>query len=60
MIDPSLLPKVTLFGCCDCCVAAHKMKHSDPCGKHQRTEAAEAKRARRKRNVTTVETTEAL
>lgn len=55
-MDTSLLPKVTLFGCCECCVAEHKMPHADPCGRHQRAEAAEAKRDRRRRKpVETVE-----
>jgi hypothetical protein len=49
-------PNVTLFACCACCVAGHEMRHADPCGKHQRAEAAEAKKARRtRRPVETVE-----
>jgi hypothetical protein len=53
--------KITLFGCCSCCVAPHTMRHSDPCGIHQRAEKAEAARARRARKpVETVETVDAL
>jgi hypothetical protein len=60
-METTLLPTVTLFGCCECCVPGHTMKHAEPCGKHQRAEAAAAKKAKRtRRTVETVETTEAL
>lgn len=33
-----------MFGCCDCCVAAHQAGHADACQKHQRAEGAAADR----------------
>ena len=56
-IAPHLLPEVTLYPCCECCVAVHTVKHQEHCGKHQR--GLVPKRTRRRR-VDTIETTEAL
>lgn len=52
-IAESLASKVTLFGCCACCVKPHAMPHADGCARHQRAEVAESKRKTR-RPVTTV------
>lgn len=57
-IPEHLLPKVTMYPCCDCCVAEHKMPHAEHCGKHQR--GLVPPKTRRRRGVETIETTEAL